>query len=246
MSVKRLFLFPLVFCFLINSIFASDSEPELYEDISRIFISAKEMEAYLCGEHNRGFNYYGEMSLIGAIELEHRLKLRGGISLGKSAGNTDLNTFINTSYYPFYSKFLKPLNFCVSYISNSFIEYEVNTHSILPFVSYNAERAGISIGNNLRITSFFGETVIFESIITYYTYFNFISTALLTAGAGFGTFSDFHAKDLSAYSLRLYAIIILDKSFSILNEIEFLQSGGYGLTTVLYGFSWRGGVKYSW
>jgi len=230
--LNRTAVFPLIFFICSWNVSSHD-----------INVTEKKIEAYLRGEYNRTYCQYGEISSVGAIELDNRYTLRGGISSGMTAFYKDINTFINTGYSPFLKL---PLNFSVSYIYNGLPEFKAHTHSIMPVVSYNARRAGVSIGSNFRLTSFFGESAIFESILSFYCHFNFINNNALNIGVGCGNFDDFHAKNMGAYSLNLYAAIRPNSCWSIINEIELMQSGGDGLATTFYGFACRAGVKYTW
>ena len=206
-------------------------------------ITDGEIEAYLRGEYNRGFNYCGDISAIGTIELNNMFTFRLGFSLGKSAGITNIHTHTGAAVSPF-SRI--PLYFHLMYIYNGIPDYENHAHTILPLVSYNTARAGISIGPSLRFTSFFGETAQFESILSFSMYFNFINNDRLCIGINFANFNDFQTKNFGAYSLKLNVLIRLDSNCQILNELEFSQSGGDGFSTVFYGFGWRVGVKYTW
>jgi len=208
-----------------------------------IHITGKEAETALMWEYNRAFYQYGEISAIGAVELNNRYKVRGGLSFGISAFDSDINTFINAECSPFLKL---PLSFSLFYIYNGLPEYEAHTHSIMPVVSFNAKRAGISIGPNFRLSSFFGGPAIFESILSFYIYLNFINNDTLNIGAAWGNFNDFHAKNIGAYSLTFYALIRLRANWSIVSRIELMQSGGDGLTSAFYGISCRAGVKYTW
>jgi len=241
----KILIITLILLFPLQNIFAQQplqEQTEIDEEGSSI-ITAKEVEAYIRGEYNRSFTYYGDISVIGSIELINQIKFRGGISLGKASGYTDINTFINTEYSPFSSV---PVSFSLSYRYNGITEYQNHIHTILPIVSYNARRAGISVGPSFRFTSFFNNDLQFESILSFYGYINFVSNDSFTVGAGFGTFNDFNAKNLGAYSFSVFALMRLDNNWSIYNEVELMQSGGDGLSTAFYGFSWRGGARYSW
>jgi hypothetical protein len=211
--------------------------------INGMEITEKEVEAYMGVEFNRSFNYYGDLSAIGAVELDNIILFRGGLSVGKTGADIGLNTFIGAKYYPFQNF---PLHFKLSWIYNGLPEYEAHTHTILPVISFNASRAGISAGLNFRFTSYFSEIAEFETVLSFYAYFNFINSDDLRIGVGAGNFSDFYAKNMGAYSLNLNAAIALNSNWSIVCEFEFMQSGGDGLAANFYGFAWRGGAKYSW
>lgn len=229
-AAGKLFLFILFICAW--NVYALD-----------INITGKEAEGFLRGEYNRAFSQYGEISAIGAIELNDIYKVRGGLLFGITALDTDINTFINVGCSPFVKI---PLIFSLSYIYNGLPKYDAHTHSIFPIVSYNAKRAGVSLGPNFRFSSFSGEPAIFEALLSFYVYFNFINNDTLNIGASWGNFNDFHARNIGAYSLNFYATALLSANWSIISEIELKQSGGDGLTTAFYGISCRAGVKYTW
>ena len=212
-------------------------------EVRAVQITDGNIEAYLRGEYNRAFNYYGDISTIGSIELNNMFTFRLGFALGKSAGSTNINTHASAGIAPF-SRI--PLYFHLIYIYNGIPDYRNHAHSILPLVSYNTARAGISIGPSLRLTSFFDESALFEPILSFSMYFNFINNDRLCIGINFANFNDFQTKNFGAYSLKLNVLINLDEKWQIINELEFSQSGGDGYSTVFYGFGWRGGVKYTW
>jgi len=211
--------------------------------INALEITKIETDAYIRGEFNRSFNYHGGLSATGAIELDNRYTFRGGISFGSTKINSDINTFIGARYSPFPNL---PLHFSLSYIYNGLPEYNAHTHSILPVIYFNAKRAGISVGFNFRFTSFFGSNAQFESILSFYGYFNFINNDNLRIWAGAGNFSDFYAKNMGAYSLSFGAVVRIDSNWSIIGQLELMQSGGDGFSTNFYGIAWSGGAKYSW
>ena len=230
MKVTSVKIFLLIFFITLNNIHAVE-------------ITDGGIEAYLRGEYNRAFNYYGDISAIGSIELNNMYIFKFGFSLGKAAVSTNINTHTSASISPF-SRI--PLDFHIIYIYNGIPDYDNHTHTILPLVSFNAARAGISIGPSLRFVSFFNEGAQFESILSFSIYFNFINNDKLCIGLGFVNFNDFQAKNFGAYSLKLNTIIRLDDKWQIVNDLELSQSGGDGFSTVFFGFGWRGGVKYKW
>jgi len=212
-------------------------------NIHAVEITDGGIEAYLRGEYNRAFNYYGDISAIGSLELNNMFVFRLGFSLGKSAGSTNINTHTSAAISPFS---LIPLDFSVLYIYNGIPDYDNHTHTILPLVSFNASSAGISLGPSLRFTSFFNESAQFESILSFSVYLNFINNDDLCIGISVANFNDFQVKNFGAYSLKFNTLIRLDDRWQIINELELSQSGGDGFSTVFFGFGWKGGVKYTW
>jgi len=229
-KIKINFLLLLLFSF--NGLFALDID--------------KEAQAYVKGEYNRGSYSNGEIQLIGNIGLNQLLDFGTGFSYLQNTESAEINIFFKAGVSPFSNQYASPLNFSVSYIFNGIVEYDINTHSILPLISYKTDRFGASIGPSFRFTSFFGETPQFESILSFYVYGNFIKTDSLLIGAGCGTFDEFNARNMAALWLDLHADIRLNDYFTFMNQIVWMQSGLDGLTTTFYGISYRGGIKFSW
>jgi hypothetical protein len=212
-------------------------------NIDALEITQREVEVSLRGEYTRTFTFSGEMSAVGAIGFNNMYAVRGGLSFGKTSGDTDIKTFISGVYSPFSNL---PLHFSVAYIYNGLPVYHTNTHTILPLVSFNAKRAGGSLGFNFRFTSFFNESAIFEPIISYKFYFNLINNEAMRVGIILGNISDFQARNVTAFSLTLNTVIRLDKKWAIVSDLELMQSGSGTASANFYGFSWRGGARYSW
>jgi len=248
-------LLSLFLLFSFNNIFAQESvspaeqtaqEQNKNNNLFLFKITTKEAALFIKGEYDRSNLYYGEISITGAVEFNNLINIKGGFAIGKSALCAESNAFLNSRYAPFNFNYLTPLGFSVSYIYNGLPDFKTHIHSIIPAISYNTWRFGLSLGVNLRFSSFFAEEPEFESIFSFHSYFNFISADKLIIGAGFGNFSDFHAKNIGAYSLKLNVDILINRNWSVLNVIELMQSGGDGLTTTFYGLSWKGGAKFSW
>jgi len=209
-------------------------------------ITAIELEAFLGAEYNRGNLNTGRISLTAGIEFIDTIHIRTGLQYGQSIMGADLNFFFNAKISPFKPKYLSPLGFSFSYIYNGIMEIDVNTHTILPMVFYTTDIAGVSAGCSFRFTSFFGEEPQFESVLTFYGYFNFLRKKTFVMGVGAGTYNDFGARNMAAIWLNLNADIRVSKILSVYNEIEWMQSGMDGLTATYFGIAWRGGVKFKW
>jgi len=244
----------IVILFSLQSLFALETDTEARAETGEgeaaasfpLGITAIELEAYLGAEYNRGNFNNGSVMLIAGIEFIDLVFLRCGLSYTQSTLSTNLDSFFNAKVSPFSGRYLSPLNFSVSYIYNGMLDLDVHMHSVLPFISYETSRAGVSIGCSFRFTSFFGEEPEFETVLSFYGYFNFITTETFMLGLGAGTFNNFNARNMAAIWLNINAKFLLNRNFSIYNEIEIMQSGMDGLSATFYGFAWRGGVKYSW
>lgn len=208
-----------------------------------IEITEKEAEAYYKNEYNRSFNYYGELSVIGSIELNSRYVFKSGFSIGFSQDITDIKLFTKAAIEPFKGI---PLNLSLAWNYNGLPEYEAHSHTILPVISYNTQRAGIAAGISFRFSSFYGESALFESILSFSGYFNFINNESLCIGIICANFNDFSAGNMGSYSLCLNSEVKINNSWSIVNDIELLQSGSAGLSANFYGIAWRTGVKFTW
>ena len=206
-------------------------------------ITGKEVEAYYRNEYNRSFNYYGEFSTVGGMELNSLYNIKSGFSIGFSQGITDIKLFTAAGIKPFKEI---PLNFSLTWNYNGLPEYEAHTHTILPVISYNALRAGIAAGISFRFSSFFGEPALFESIFSFSLYFNFINNEPLQIGIRCANYNDFIAGNLGSYSLCLYSKVNISGNWSIINDIEVMQSGSIGLAANFYGIAWRTGAVFTW
>ena len=205
-----------------------------------------DVEAYLKGEYNRGYHNYGEISLIGSVELFDQLSFTLGAAYGSSSRNNDVNLFFKAGYAPFTPEYLSPLGFSLLYIYNGMIDFAAHTHSLLPVVSYNTQRFGISLGMNFRFSSFFGETAQVETVFSFYLYYNFICNDDFSLGLGIGNFNNFDARNMGAIWLNLNTVIRINENWSVLAEIELKQSGIDGLAANFYGASLKGGARFSW
>ena len=201
------------------------------------------VKAHFGGNYTRGAHFMGEIAGIGNVELNDTLGFRGGLSVGRTMIDTDINALVNVNYSPFENlSFI----FSVAYIYNGLPEYEAHTNSIIPFVSFNARIAGVSLGMNFRFSSHFSESAQFETVLSFYGYINFINNDRLRVGIGAGNLKDFHANNMGAISMNLFAELPIAENLVIINDIEYMQSGMDGLTATLFKMSFNTGVKISW
>lgn len=225
-------LLPLLFFLAVHNIHAFDME-----------ITGKTIEGYSRKEYNRTSLYYGELSSIGAIALNDRYVFKSGISIGKTAVDTDIKLCNSARFDPFAGK---PLQIAAAYLYTGLPEYRTHAHTILPVIAYNARWAGIGIGTGLRFTSFSGEPALFEAVLSFSGYVNFICKEALRIGIRCANFNDFSAGNMGSYALTLNSAVRLTKNWSIMNDLELMQSGSVALSAGFYGIAWRGGAQFTW
>ena len=208
-----------------------------------ITITGREIEGHMGLEYNRSFLWYGELSTIGSVELNNRCAFRSGISLGKTEDDADIKMFTGIRYYP-----LKkiPLQVSMAYMYNGLPLYQTHSHTILPVFSFGSGRAGIAVGPGFRFTAFLGEPAVFESLVSFSGYFNFINRETLDIGVSCANFGDFYAGNIGAYSFGVNSMVRANRQLAITNRIKLMQSGSIALSANFYGIAWQTGVKYTW
>jgi len=208
-----------------------------------IAITDNEAEAHIKGEYNRNYYFSGDIQTIGAVELNHRLKLRTGISIGWARDITDIKLFSGARCRLF-EKW--PLEAVLSWIYNGLPEYEAHSHTALPCLFWNARYAGVTIGPGFRFTSFFNEPAILETTLAISVYANLVNNEKLRISVSLANFNDFQANNFGFLSLRVNSEARISSCWSLLNELELKQSGGDGLTGAFYGVAMRVGTGFKW
>jgi hypothetical protein len=203
----------------------------------------REIEYRVDGEYNKSFNTKIKFALLGALELDNIYLLRSGISFGNIEDNTEINFFGSARIAPLPQT---PVEFSVLYIYNGLPEYDVHTNTVMPIITYNFKRVGISVGYNFRFTSFFGTDALFETVLSFAITIFIINKDTINLGLRLSNFSDFQAGNMGAYTLNFYSGIHLDENWIVVSELEVIPTGIGSGTTVLYGIAFRAGVRYSW
>jgi hypothetical protein len=213
-----------------------------------IYLTGIEAEFDIKPEFNRAFYYCIDTSLTGALELNNYLTLGGGFSLGGlgfATGNGVLTcNALGKAGFRFPMRF--PLELGFSYIYNGMPDYKTSMHTLLPLLSIPWKWAGFSLGTALRYTVYDQEAPVFEPILAFLFFANFVNTENIRAGLKIANFSDFLAGNMGAYFLNLNVSIGLGKRLYFINEIELYQTGSMGLSSAFYGAAYRGGIKYQW
>jgi hypothetical protein len=208
-----------------------------------IAITQKEVAAALMPEYTRVFSQGITVSGGGLLELNDRVTVKGGVAFWAVPSVHEMDTFIGGEYalplgVPLYVNF--------SYIYNGLSDYETHTHALLHTVMIKNRRAGVSVGVNLRFTSFYGDQVLFEPIIVFSGYVNFYSSERFTIGISCANYSEFQAGNFSSYFFGVNNIIRFSKLVALTNDLELRQAGSTGLSAVFYGIAYRAGVVFSW
>ena len=211
--------------------------------LSGIEITGKEAESCVTGEYNRSLSMYGEISAIGAMELNNRYGFTGGFSIGGEKYSADIKLFLKTDFSPWNDI---PLNFSLAWSFNGLPGYKTRIQGILPAVSYNGKRAGIGLGVGFRFSSFYREPAIFESVISFSGYVNIINNETLRIWVSCFNFNDFSIGNMGSYSFGINSLVHLNGQWSLINEIVLLQSGSVGLSANFYGIVLRTGARFTW
>jgi hypothetical protein len=208
-------------------------------------ITGKELGFDIKPEYNRFFNYCYDFSLFGALELNDRLTLGGGAALGQTGEALDIDLF-GRGDYRLPLPIALPLSVGILGTYNGIPDYLIHVHTVLPFLSIQGKWAGLSAGVTLRSTLFDQEPVIFESILAFSGFVNFIQTERIKVGLECANFDNFLAGNMGSYFLNLTSRVYLAKGISLINEIKIEQTGSVGLDSNLYGIAYRGGLVCRW
>jgi hypothetical protein len=207
------------------------------------FFSHGELGTNVTFEYNRVFTNCFEVETYGGLEFGSFLGIQGGLSAGAMGTVPDFNAFTRLEMQPL---FWLPITLSLNYIHNNIPDYKTSIHSIIPYISWNGKRAGLSLGSNFRYTLYGNEAPVFESIFVFSLYLNIINSRRVNVGVKYANFNNFLSGNMGSYSLILYNYIHLTGIISLRNEVELHQTGSVGLAANFYGVSYKGGVVFQW
>jgi hypothetical protein len=210
-------------------------------------------------EYHRSFGFCQEFALTGESLIGDSCRLQGGIALGKTGKEFDLDMFLGGSYLlPLPVKLWVRL----TYIYNTIPAYTYRTNTLFPVLSYQGKWGGAEAGFAFRFTMFASDSsAIFEPVLGGRFFLNFPFFKRVKLAAGIGNFSDFNVGNLGAYFLFLESKIDISKLrspenpgegrkgvplVSLISNLEIYQTGSIGLTAALQGLAWQGGIRLSW
>jgi hypothetical protein len=211
-------------------------------------------------EYHRSFEYCQQFAAVVEALIQESCTIRGGLSLGQTGTEFDVGVFLGAAY-----RFPLPidLRFHLSYLHNAIPGYRYRTNTLFPFVSYLGKWGGLDLGPGLRFTEFDRGPSIFEPIVNFRVFVHILDKDMVKLLAGAGNFSAFSTGTLGAYYTFLENRIDLKEGYlshglsalsfrgqvprvSLINRLEFYQTGSIALTSAFQGFAWQGGVRLSW
>jgi hypothetical protein len=206
-------------------------------------ISHKEAGIELMPEYNRTYSSCLTLSASGSLEFNERYSVQGGLSLWTASAAYEMDVSAGLA-----AKLIRrvPLYMYLSYMFNTLPEYEANSHTVLPLIGFKGKYAGITLGPNLRFSSFFNEPVIFESILAFEGYVNFYNSERFRIGLRCANFNDFAAGNFGVYYLSLNSRVGITKLLSLTNDLELHQTGSAGLASRFYGAAYKVGLVFTW
>ena len=214
-------------------------------------ITGKELGAGLRGEYNRSFSWCWDYSTFGALELNRRYSFSSGLALGSverefeikiygSAGLAPLSWIARLSNLPF------KISLAYFYYGLPGMTYNLHAHSVFPSVAFNGKWAGVTLGPNFRFSNYLGGPPVFESMLSFLGYVNFINSEKLRIGLSLGNINEYYQGNMGLIFLRIDSAIRITEQWSIINGLELFQGGIDGLTTAFYGIAYRGGLRFVW
>ena len=206
-------------------------------------ITTAELGFNFRGEYNRGLHFCQDYAVLGGIELNSIFTARAGFAPGSAGNEFSLKAFSSGHYAPFTGL---PLKINLAYILNAMPGYEMHSHSILPWLSWEGQRAGLAMGVGFRFTGFYGGDLVYEPILSLSGYFNFWNGEKFTAGIKIANFNEFYAGNFGSLSIGLDGKYALNERYTLTGALELMQSGIDGLSTTFYGAAFTGGVRFLW
>ena len=196
-------------------------------------------------ESNRVFPAWVEFASFGSLLFDSAYSmasLNTGVSLGVSGSFLVVKTFAKAEL----SLKNTPLSGTFHYIYNGLPAYKTHIQTLTPMLSLNGRWVGTSLGPAWHFTVFDREMVITEPVLAFSAYINVYNAARGRIGIRCANITDFVSGAMGAYALTAYSALFISKRCFIINDITLYQSGSVGLAAAYYGFSYRGGLVFTW
>jgi hypothetical protein len=221
-----------IFCFLLPGVHGFD-----------MGITQKSLGGEFRARYDRVFLNYFDAAINGSLEFKKRLVLNGGIDLEFLETTPNLSIFTGGKMA---LSLPVPLSVALAYVYNRMPDYQTSIHSVVPLLSLNGRRAGISLGPTLRFTSFYSEPAVFEWIISFLVYVNFYYSGTVKFGTRWANFDNYLFGNTGSYFLTLYYLYTFPTGVSLIHELTIYQTGSVGFAANPYGLSYKGGIKFQW
>jgi hypothetical protein len=196
-------------------------------------------------EYNRSFRYCYGGQADGSLEFNGRYAVLGGLYSGRLGGEEpEISAFVGHRYLLPLARLSLRIN--LTYLYNGIPGYKYDSHSLIPFASIEGKYGGFYLGNTLRFTVYGDSPAIFEPVLAYSVFINIINNRKTRLSIGIANFSPFVAGNFGSYYFTVASLVRLTDTVALVNEFDSYQTGSVGLTSVLYGIAWRGGVRLTW
>ena len=214
-------------------------------------ITQKELGSDFRGEFNRSAYWSWDISNFATVELNDRYTFSGGITLGTVEKDFEFKLYTAAGIAPLsWINLLSGIPFTVHlayiYYTLPGLSFDVHTNSVFPYAAYNGKWAGLAIGPNFRFTRILDGPPVYESMLSFRVYANFVNREKFRIGLSLGNFNDLYMANMGAISMSFDSLIHITEQWSVFNALELYQSGIDGLTTAFYGIAYRGGARYAW
>jgi hypothetical protein len=193
-------------------------------------------------ESNRVFPALVDFSSFGSLSVHKAARFDTGVSLGGNGVFFVVKTFAKAAL----SLKDTPLSATVHYIYNGLPAYKTHIQTLTPMLSLNGRWAGTSVGPAWHFTVFDREAAIVEPVFAFSAYVNVYNTDRGRIGLRCANITDFSSGTMGAYALTAYSALGISKRCFMINTITLYQSGSVGLAANYYGFSYRGGLVFTW
>jgi hypothetical protein len=208
-----------------------------------IEVTHKELGIAVMPEYTRVFSQGFTMSGRGLFELNNRVSFKGGMAVWAASSIYEADIFMGGEYA---LPVRVPLCINLSYVYNGLPDYETHSHSLLHTFMIRGRWVGASLGFNLRLTSFYGEDVLFEPIIAFSGYVNFYTSEKFRIGISGANYNEFVAGNFGSYFFGLNSKVQLSNLVALTHDLELRQAGSIGLSANFYGIAYRCEVIFSW
>ena len=206
-------------------------------------ITGREMELHFAAEYNRAFLFCWDVAATKTLNLNAKHDVRAGVALGMVGDILELKWFAGGTLAPFANV---PVRFTAAYIHNGLPAYGYRCDTLRLVTYFERGRWGVALGPAFRFRSFFGESGIFEPVLSWAFHVFAVNRDTLRMGAGIANFDDFVSRNMGGHFFNVNVLVRLSPSIALVNELRIYQSGSFVLASNFYGVAYRGGLLFSW